>query len=93
MNGRLSTTKMPNPRIAIAVGSYAGSLNIGDSITSPGRSSSKIHTRRRSWLRLPNSRDTAPKDMRTLRIGNAAKGRFTPHRRLQQYCHGARRDT
>jgi hypothetical protein len=29
MNGKPRTAKMPNPSIAIAVGSYAGSMNMG----------------------------------------------------------------
>src|SRR3974390_881843 len=39
MNGRLRTAKMPNPRIAIAAGSYAGNMNIGDTFVSSGLSS------------------------------------------------------
>jgi hypothetical protein len=35
MNGRPRTAKMPNPSIAIAVGSYAGSKNIGDTFACP----------------------------------------------------------
>jgi hypothetical protein len=35
MNTRLRAAKMPNPSTAIAVGSYAGSLNIGVFFASP----------------------------------------------------------
>ena len=62
---------MPNPSIAIAGRSYAGSKNISDSFTSSGKLS-------RRAMRFPNSRDAPPKDMRTLRISDAAKSRFTP---------------
>ena len=70
MNGRLRTAKMPNPSIAIAGGSYAGSKNIRTPLL---RQADSLVVRR-----FPNSRDAPPKDMRTLRISDAAKSRFTP---------------
>ena len=76
MNGRPRTAKMPNPSIAIAVGSYAGSMNIGDTFIS----FRKIVFRMRS-LSIPNLGYAAAKDMRTLRLSGAAKSQFTPDRR------------
>jgi hypothetical protein len=44
-------------------------------------------------LRHPNLRDTAPKDIRTLRISDTAKGRFTSDRRPRECCHDGRRNS
>ena len=59
---------MPNPSIAIAVVSYAGSINIGFAF-----GQLIIHSVR---SQSPISRDTAAKDVRTLRISDTAKSRF-----------------
>ena len=79
MNGRPRTAKMPNPSIAIAVGSYAGSMNIGDTFISFRKIVTTVF-RMRS-LSIPNLGYAAAKDMRTLRLSGAAKSRFTPDRR------------
>lgn len=71
MNGRVRAAKMPNPSIATAVESYAGIMNIGNAFYFVGP----------ERLGHPDLRDTASKDVRTLRVSDAAKGRVTPDRR------------
>ena len=62
----VATNKMPKPIIAEHTGSKAGVLNI----------ETAQHCRAR--IKTANSRNTAPKDMRTRRLGSPAKRRFTP---------------